>query len=62
MMDNQVVLERKKRWLTADRKKTEEGKKMGNRKKARRKRRRIFPTCLFRHSDYNFRTPLAMGT
>jgi predicted dithiol-disulfide oxidoreductase (DUF899 family) len=58
MMDHQVVFERKKRWLTADRKKIEKGKKMGNRKKTGRKSRRIFPTCLFRHPDYCFRTPL----
>ena len=57
-MGDQVVIERKKRLLTADRKKTEEGKKMGNRKKTGRKKRRIFPTCLFRQPDYNFRTPL----
>ena len=62
MMDDQVVFERKKRGLTADRKKIEKEKKMGNRKMTGRKRRRMFSTCLFRHPDYSFRTPLTGGT
>jgi len=57
-MDHQVIFEREKRCLTADRKKTEEGKKMGNRKKWEEERRRLFFTYSVRQPGYHFRTPL----